>query len=420
MKKFIPLSLICVLLLGVSNLQAQTEDDPWGFTVRFGTASYDGDLGNEMLEFGNDDAFVGLGLAYFLSDGFDLALNLNLITLDKYNGSDDNVFAKRNTGFKTNVVNMNLLLRWKFLFGETALNPYLAVGAGGNLMKYQDATQDGEPAARIDDDEFKFSLPFGAGINYEVVDNIMLNFQVLYNRTFYDELDGFPLASGETKTGTTNPEFDDKDHDDWLTASLGLVFTYGGDDEDDMTMEERLLRQSMRNMEAAEDVNYEAAEALDEARRLNEETLDALEELQEERGMTDAQMREMRAQFVRIVNNIQFEFDRSEIIEPAHNELNSLADVMQEYENLDIHIEAYADERGTVDYNEDLAQRRAQSVKDYLAGRGVDTSRITTDIYGETESLMEGTSETAYAQNRAVQITLTYNNGMNNMNDNDM
>ncbi len=440
MKKLIPLSLACLLLLSVSNLQAQTAEDPWGFTIRTGFSSYNGDLGNSMLELTNEgetggtNVMYGVGMSYYLSDGFDIALALSLMSLEKSNPFTDNVFKQRGTFFETNIVNLNLLLRWKFLNTfvdgrDVSLNPYFAAGLGAGFMHFGQAGRKagccvfingqrsrvgGNPVTARDPDEFIFSIPFGGGINYEITDGILFNLQLIYNRSFSDEVDQFPIPASEQKDDFRegSPSIDDIDHDDWLTTTVGLTFAFGGDEEDELTMEERLLRQSLEQMENIEEAVDEVEGQLDQLIGLNEESLNALDQLQEDLNMSERQMEEMRGKFVRIINNIQFAFDESYIIEPAYDELESLVGVMQSYENLNIHLEAYADRRGSVEYNEDLASRRAQSVKDFLTERGIDPSRITTEVYGETKAVYEYPADadkpTVWAQNRAVQITLSY------------
>ncbi len=438
MKKLIPLSLACLLLLSVSNLQAQTVENPWAFTFRTGFSSYNGDLGNSMLELTNEgesggkNMMYGIGLAYYISDGFDVAFNLSIVSLEKENSLVDPVFAQRGTYFASNIVNLNVLLRWKFLNTfmegrESEINPYLTAGLGAGFKHFGNGgrkpgccNSQGNPIPRNNatpenPSEFVFSIPFGIGLNYEVTDDILFNIQAIYNRSFSDGIDGFP--NSEEKDNIPQPSIDNADHDDWLTTTVGLSFTFGGAESDDLTMEERLLRQSMENMEAAEETLDEANETLNQAQQLNEETLEALEELQNNTGLSDRQMEELRGKFVRIVNNIQFAFDESYIIEPAYDELESLVGVMEAYENLEIHLEAYADRRGSVEYNMDLASRRAESVRDFLVDRGIDPDRITTEIYGETKEVIDVENPdtdlpTIWAQNRAVQITLSYDNGM--------
>lgn len=402
MKKLIPLSLMLLLFVGVGTSQAQTAEQPYNFSIDFGTHSYNGDLGNELLEFSESDFQYGIGLATYLNPAFDLALKAKIMKLDRTNGPDDASFEKRNTSFKTDNLNLNLMLRWKVFASNSDLNPYLTAGLGANFLQFDSGVRNKE-----NENAVYMGVPFGAGFNFAINDNVMLNFEAVYNRTFEDGLDSYPVPSGDAMPGAATSDFDGIDHDDFLTTSVGVSWNFGGEDQE--SLEERLLRQSMENLEAAEDASAEASETLDQAQQLNEETLAALEELREAIDQMPEESEELMTEMVRIVNNVQFEFDKAEIIEPAYDELNSLAAIMQEYDGLSIDIAARADERGSESYNEELSMRRAQAVKDYLVNQGVSASKISTSALGENDPLMSGNSETAYAQNRSVQLTLSYN-----------
>ena len=72
--------------------------------------------------------------------------------------------------------------------------------------------------------------------------------------------------------------------------------------------------------------------------------------------------------------------------------------------NATVRLEGYADERGTREYNLALGERRARSVADYFALRGISRSRIQVVSYGEEKPLAFGHSESDYARNRRVKI----------------
>jgi outer membrane protein OmpA-like peptidoglycan-associated protein/outer membrane protein W len=374
-----------------------------------------------MLEVSGEDTDVtyGVGLAYYLNDAFDVALNLNLMQLDKTNLYNDDVFAQRGTEFETNVTNLNLMFRWKFLGSDSELQPYLAAGAGASFADINEGGKfdnedtpfnEGNPGTPKDSDTFLLTVPVGVGLNYQISSRVGINFQVVFNQTFTDDdIDNFPTNGSDEKNGYGNPDVDGNDSDEWLTSTIGVVFNFGGDEDSQMSMQERLLRQSMKNLEAAEESSNEAAQKLQDAEDLNQQTEQALNNLSEQRQQSMQEQENLRAEMVRVVNNVQFEFDNSEIIEPAYDELNSLAAIMDEYDGLSIDIAARADERGSDSYNDDLSQRRAQAVMDYLVNQGVSSSRISTSALGENSPLMSGNSETAYAQNRSVQLTLSYN-----------
>jgi outer membrane protein OmpA-like peptidoglycan-associated protein len=65
-------------------------------------------------------------------------------------------------------------------------------------------------------------------------------------------------------------------------------------------------------------------------------------------------------------------------------------------------IIAYADVRGSAQYNRELAQRRARSVRDWLVEHGVAPARLDTEGRGAVELVEPGEQETAHQQNRRV------------------
>ena len=73
---------------------------------------------------------------------------------------------------------------------------------------------------------------------------------------------------------------------------------------------------------------------------------------------------------------------------------------LQQYPNVSTTVEGHADERGTREYNLALADRRANSARDYLVALGVAPTRIATISYGKERPAVPGSSEAAWQQNR--------------------
>jgi len=71
-----------------------------------------------------------------------------------------------------------------------------------------------------------------------------------------------------------------------------------------------------------------------------------------------------------------------------------------------ITIEGHCDERGTVEYNLALGEKRSGAARDYLVNAGVEASRIQTVSYGKERPFAEGHDETAWAQNRRAHFVL--------------
>lgn len=101
---------------------------------------------------------------------------------------------------------------------------------------------------------------------------------------------------------------------------------------------------------------------------------------------------------------VNFDFDRSNIRSDSKATLDGHMTCFQGLSG-QIKIAGHADERGTVDYNLALGQRRAESVKTYLKGGGVSASRVTTTSYGEEQPVDRGHNESAWAKNRRAELS---------------
>ncbi|MDZ7691742.1 MAG: DUF6089 family protein [Balneolaceae bacterium] len=410
MQKRIPLFLfLFFFLIGTINVQAQTEEQPWSVQVGIGSHSYDGDLGNEMFETSGSDFLWTLGVSHYLSPSFDVGLSASKMKLDYINDMDHNVVAKRGTQFQTDNFGINLEGRFKLNNGailneDAAIKPYLSAGVGVNILKHD-----------YGDSENVFGIPVGGGLSYKISESILLNYDFTYNRLFSDGVDGYPSDPGEVAEAPTGrPALDNSDHDDFLTHTVGIVFSFGGGDK--MSREEKLFQQTSENVEASRQAAREAQKAAESAQQLNQEskelnqqTQEALSELREERSQSAKRSGMLAEKLLNVINNIEFEYNASEVAENSYDDLNMLAQIMNDYSGLEVRVEGHADERGSSDYNMNLSEQRAEAVKDFLVKEGVNESRITTEAYGETRPDMKGNSETAYAQNRYVELVFNYN-----------
>ncbi len=101
---------------------------------------------------------------------------------------------------------------------------------------------------------------------------------------------------------------------------------------------------------------------------------------------------------------IQFDFDRSEIKERYKGVLQQKADFLRAHPNIRVQIEGHADERGTVQYNLALGDRRAESAKAFLAALGIDANRLSTISFGEERPLDPSKNDVAYTKNRRARL----------------
>jgi len=104
-----------------------------------------------------------------------------------------------------------------------------------------------------------------------------------------------------------------------------------------------------------------------------------------------------------------FDFDRSDIRPEVRRVLDSKVTLLRNDLSIRLRIEGHADERGTDEYNMALGRRRAESVRRYLIGRGVDASRLEVTSLGERRPLASGSNEQAWARNRRSEFVLLNN-----------
>ena len=115
---------------------------------------------------------------------------------------------------------------------------------------------------------------------------------------------------------------------------------------------------------------------------------------------------------VNVGDRVFFESDQTELSPQAIATLDKQAQWLQQYNRYSFLIEGHADERGTREYNIALGAKRAQSVRSFLASRGIDPSRMRTISYGKERPEALGSDETSYAANRrAVSIVIGNNGG---------
>ena len=115
-----------------------------------------------------------------------------------------------------------------------------------------------------------------------------------------------------------------------------------------------------------------------------------------------------QADFVENVGDrVFFDFDRSSLRSEGTETLQRQAEWLKTYTNYVVTIDGHCDNRGTVEYNFALGERRANAAKEALIAHGIEASRIRVVSYGKTQPIIEQKDgdEWAFQQNR-VAITV--------------
>jgi len=91
--------------------------------------------------------------------------------------------------------------------------------------------------------------------------------------------------------------------------------------------------------------------------------------------------------------------------------LTKNADVLKRFDFLKITVEGHCDERGTVEYNLALGDRRSRAAYDYLVSLGVPVERLKTVSYGKEVPICREASEDCWQRNRRAHFTITGKTG---------
>lgn len=107
-----------------------------------------------------------------------------------------------------------------------------------------------------------------------------------------------------------------------------------------------------------------------------------------------------------LFEDLEFDYNQSDLNPSAFTSLRELAATLKARPELNIEIQGHTDSSGARDYNLDLSQSRAQSVKTFLVSEGIDASRMTIRGFGPDRPMYSNASEEGFAKNRRVEIKL--------------
>jgi len=103
---------------------------------------------------------------------------------------------------------------------------------------------------------------------------------------------------------------------------------------------------------------------------------------------------------VNVGDRVFFETDSTDLTQTAVSTLDKQSAWLQRYPRYTFVVEGHADERGTREYNFSLSARRAQTVRDYLASRGIQGNRIRIVSYGKERPVAVCNDISCWSQNR--------------------
>ena len=115
---------------------------------------------------------------------------------------------------------------------------------------------------------------------------------------------------------------------------------------------------------------------------------------------------ELKKGLVVQLNNIFFETDEAELLPRSFAELNKLLEIMERHPDMVIQVNGHTDSRGTDAYNQELSERRARAVVDYLVAQGLEAGRAAYRGFGSSRPVADNGSEGGRQRNRRVEFVI--------------
>ena len=150
---------------------------------------------------------------------------------------------------------------------------------------------------------------------------------------------------------------------------------------------------------AADDSAAKAAEAKRAA-----DAAEAARKADAERAANEAAEKERSAAAAAGLKPIFFDFDKSFVRDDAKAVMKANADYLKANPKVKVRIEGNCDERGTIEYNQALGQRRATAAKKYLSDLGVSSKRISLISHGKEKPVCTQSTEDCWQQNRRAEL----------------
>jgi OOP family OmpA-OmpF porin len=105
-----------------------------------------------------------------------------------------------------------------------------------------------------------------------------------------------------------------------------------------------------------------------------------------------------------VIRDIRFATGKAEITKDSYPELDGIVGVLERNPALVLEIQGHTDNKGSASFNQQLSERRAQSVLEYLVGHGIDRSRLRAAGYGLTRPVASNDTAEGRAKNRRVEL----------------
>ncbi len=312
--------------------------------------------------------------------------------------SDDTISY---SAYSTNVMTVDVRLRWYPLAQDANFSPYLSAGVGLLMPSNKVPAVVADPEYKKDNAALCF--PLTGGFTHNVSDNLALDLNL-----------GWMLST----TDDINPKHDDT-KDGFFSAKLGLAYSFGpiekdSDDDGLSDKEEAQLGTNPNNPDTDGDDLKDGEEVkIYFTDPLNADTDDGgvndgveIAHRTDPKDVTDDIFAIEIGETIQI-RNIEFETGKADISAKSEAILNKVLEALNKNPNMQLEVSGHTDNVGSHDFNMELSNNRAKSVKDWLVNKGVSTSRLTAQGYGPDKPTKTNETPEGRRRNRRVEFRRT-------------
>jgi len=108
-----------------------------------------------------------------------------------------------------------------------------------------------------------------------------------------------------------------------------------------------------------------------------------------------------------VLKKINFDFDMYAIREDMKPIMQANANWLLKFASVEVLVEGHCDEKGTIEYNIALGEKRAEAARNYLVSLGLNAAKVKIISYGKSKPLVQGVDEESYFQNRRAEFVIT-------------
>jgi outer membrane protein OmpA-like peptidoglycan-associated protein len=120
-----------------------------------------------------------------------------------------------------------------------------------------------------------------------------------------------------------------------------------------------------------------------------------------------------RGMVITLTGGVLFETAKADLLPSAQAKLSEVADALTKQDpDSRIIVQGYTDSQGNLSFNQDLSQRRAESVRTYLVSHGIAADRVTAQGFGPSNPIASNASPEGRADNRRVEIVVQPSHGV--------